>query len=150
MKKYNLLISDIETTAVSSRNDIQQWATLEGVDELHCMSILNAETKELFEFNSMKDNIREGLEMLKQAEYVVFHNGIGFDVPALYKLYGIRIPKVIDTKLMAQVICPDIKDSDDSKKSWKHLKGSQSLKAWGVRLGNWKGDYGENEDAEVL
>ena len=147
MKKYNLLISDIETTAVSSRNDIQQWATLEGVDELHCMSILNAETKELFEFNSMKDNIREGLEMFKQAEYVVFHNGIGFDVPALYKLYGIRIPKVIDTKLMAQVICPDIKDEDDKRESWKHLKGSQSLKAWGVRLGNWKGDYGEKEDA---
>ena len=98
------------------------------------MSILNAETKELFEFNSMKDNIREGLEMFKQAEYVVFHNGIGFDVPALYKLYGIRIPKVIDTKLMAQVICPDIKDEDDKRESWKHLKGSQSLKAWGVRL----------------
>ena len=48
---------------------------------------------------------------------------------------------------MAQVICPDIKDEDDKRESWKHLKGSQSLKAWGVRLGNWKGDYGEKEDA---
>ena len=139
--KYKILIADIETTA------IEHWPTLKGLTVMHCMSILDMKTKNLYEFNTMKDNISEGLDMLEQADYVAFHNGIGFDAPALRKLYGISIPKVVDTQLMAKLIFPDIKDADDKREDWRHLKGSHSLKAWGVRLGNLKGDYGSKKDA---
>lgn len=147
--KYKLLIADIETNAIGEHNGLRMWATQLGLETLHCMSILNTETLELFEFNTMKDNVRDGIAMLKQAEYVAFHNGIGFDVPALHKLFGISINKVIDTMLMAKIIFPDVGDSDYKREGFpKKLIGSQSLKAWGIRLGNLKGDHGETEDWE--
>tara|TARA_R100001463_G_scaffold132945_1_gene193964 strand:- start:3983 stop:5857 length:1875 start_codon:yes stop_codon:yes gene_type:complete len=147
--KYKLLIADIETNAIGKHNGLTMWSTQLGLDTMHCMSILDAETKELYEFNTHKQNIAEGISMLKQAEYVVFHNGIGFDVPALHKLFGISIHKVIDTMLMAKILFPDIGDSDFKRENFpKKLIGSQSLKAWGIRLGNLKGDHGETETWE--
>tara|TARA_R110002020_G_scaffold369435_3_gene581300 strand:- start:343 stop:2202 length:1860 start_codon:yes stop_codon:yes gene_type:complete len=147
--KYKLLIADIETNGIEKHNGIIMWAIQKGLKTLHCMSILDVETKTLYEFNTMKGNITEGLEMLRQAEYVVFHNGVGFDVPALHKLYGLEINKVIDTMLMAKMFFPDISESDYKRDDFpKKLVGSQSLKAWGIRLGNLKGDHGESETWE--
>jgi len=147
--KYKLLIADIETNAIGKHNGLTMWATQKDLNTLHCMSILDADTDKLYEFNVEKDNITEGISMLKNAEYVVFHNGIGFDVPGLHKLYGISINKVIDTMLMAKILFPDIGDSDYKRENFpKKLVGSQSLKAWGIRLGNLKGDHGESETWE--
>ena len=144
--KYNILISDIETNA------IKNWQTLDGLDRLHCFTVIDPTTSELFEFNTMKDNIDEGLKMLQEAEYVCFHNGIGFDGPALYRLYGIRFNKIVDTMLMAKVLFPDIGDEDDKRgyeKGFpKKLRGSHSLKAWGLRIGVHKDSHGEDEDWE--
>jgi hypothetical protein len=111
--KYKLLIADIETNAIGKHNGLTMWATQKDLNTLHCMSILDADTDKLYEFNVEKDNITEGISMLKNAEYVVFHNGIGFDVPGLHKL--------------------DIGDSDYKRENFpKKLVGSQSLKAWGT------------------
>ena len=144
--KYNILISDIETNA------IENWQTLAGLDRMHCFTVIDPTTNELYEFNTMKDNLDEGLKMLQEAEYVCFHNGIGFDAPALFKLYGIRFNKIVDTMLMAKVLFPDIGDEDDKRgyeKGFpKKLRGSHSLKAWGLRIGVHKDEHGDTEDWE--
>ena len=49
--KYNILISDIETNA------IKNWQTLDGLDRLHCFTVIDPTTSELYEFNTMKENI---------------------------------------------------------------------------------------------
>lgn len=142
--KYNVLISDIETNAIDN------WQTLEGLKKIHCLTVIDPTTNDLYEFNTEKDNVREGLRMLQNSEYVCFHNGIGFDAPAIHKLYGIRLNKLIDTMLMGKVLFPDISDYDSKRGDAfpKKLRGSHSLKAWGLRIGVHKDEHGESEDWE--
>ena len=58
------------------------------------------------------------------------HNIIDFDAPILDKLWGtnLTIVKIYDTLVLSQILSPQ-------------REGGNSLKAWGVRLGNTKGDY---------
>jgi DNA polymerase I-like protein with 3'-5' exonuclease and polymerase domains len=60
----------------------------------------------------------------------VFHNGIGFDVPVLSKLWNIHFPKetVLDTVILSRLADPS-------------RDGGHSLRAWGERLGFPKGDH---------
>lgn len=62
--------------------------------------------------------------------YWITHNGMGFDVPTLNRLLGVRIPpeKVIDTLLLSMVYCP-------------HLPGGHKLGEWAKRVGMEKIDY---------
>lgn len=87
---------------------------------------------------------------------IVFHNGIRFDIPCLKKLAGDRFsfdPRdcVLDTIVLARLIYANIKDTDiglmKSGRLPKKLYGSHSLKAYGYRMGELKGTYGEQEDA---
>ena len=58
---------------------------------------------------------------------------------------------VIDTLVLARLIYANIKDTDiglmKSGRLPKKLYGSHSLKAYGYRMGELKGTYGEQEDA---
>ena len=87
---------------------------------------------------------------------IVFHNGIRYDLPCLKKLMDDRFsfdPRdcVIDTLVLSRLIYSNIKDTDvglmRSGKLPKALYGSHSLKAYGYRMGELKGTYGEQEDA---
>ena len=87
---------------------------------------------------------------------IVFHNGIRFDIPCLKKLAGDRFsfdPRdcVLDTLVLARLIYANIKDIDiglmKSGRLPKKLYGSHSLKAYGYRMDELKGTYGEQEDA---
>lgn len=87
---------------------------------------------------------------------IVGHNICKFDIPALKKLKGERFAfdvrdVCIDTLVLARLIYSNIKDTDvglmRSGKLPKALYGSHSLKAYGYRMGELKGTYGEQEDA---
>lgn len=87
---------------------------------------------------------------------IVFHNGIRFDIPCLKRLACDRFdfdPRdcVLDTLVLARLIYANIKDTDiglmKSGRLPKKLYGSHSLKAYGYRMGELKGTYGEQEDA---
>lgn len=87
---------------------------------------------------------------------IVGHNICKFDIPALKKLKGERFDfdvrdVCIDTLVLARLIYSNIKDTDvglmRSGKLPKALYGSHSLKAYGYRMGELKGTYGEQEDA---
>lgn len=87
---------------------------------------------------------------------IVGHNICKFDIPALKKLKGERFAfdvrdVCIDTLVLARLIYSNIKDTDvglmRTGKLPKALYGSHSLKAYGYRMGELKGTYGEQEDA---
>ena len=141
--KTKILFFDIETNA------IDHWPTLGGLTTLHCISVFNPEDNSMRSFNSQKGDLQEGVDYLNSAYNICGHNSINFDAPALRKLgYEIKA-KVVDTKVMSAVISTDLYAEDVKKMGDdfpKNLRGSHSLKAWGLRLGNHKSDHGETED----
>lgn len=123
---------DIETTAVDN------WATLEGMDKIHCISVLSEDDNKCLSFSG--DSVKEGVAYLVQHDEVVGHNVIGFDIPAIKKLYPtIKFPVVRDTLVMASAMFGDVRSTDLQKPQFpRELIGRQSLKAWRVRLGALK------------
>lgn len=99
--------------------------------------------------------IAEGLEELRVADKIVYHNGIKYDIPVQKKLHTDWEPEgeVEDTLVMARLIWSNVKDGDMGRVKRKtmpgKLIGSHSLEAWGYRLKQWKGDYAKEREAEL-
>ena len=134
-------VIDIETNAI---ND---WSQLTDLKEVHCLCLYDTHDQKTYRYNSEIGNIDEGLDHAAQCTQLVAHNGIGFDFPALKKLYRFHHPNVLDTMIMGRCIYPDVRNLDFQRENFdKSLIGSHSLKAWGTRLGEYKGDFGEATD----
>ncbi len=89
-----------------------------------------------------------GLTILENAKRLIGHNIQDYDLPALKKLYGFEFDgEIHDTLLMSRLIWSDLKDNDSNllpnprARFPRNLIGLHSLKAWGHRLGNYKGDF---------
>lgn len=100
------LFFDIET------NKINDWATLSDLHTCHCLSIYDPMLPKMLTFHG--ESIERGLLMLSQAERLVGHNIIDFDIPALKKLYGFSPPlvNVVDTLVLSRCVFPDVKTTD--------------------------------------
>lgn len=138
--------------------DIETDGLLDTVSKGHCLVIIDEQNNitgyrpETFHKGAMRL-----LQALRDGEYIVGHNIINYDIAALEKLYpDFKVrrewrPKVIDTLVLARLICGNIEDSDHARVRNgtfpAKLLGRQSLKAWGYRLGELKGTYGEQENA---
>jgi len=118
------------------------------LDRVHCLVIHNPDTHDTYSFEPHQ--VEEGVRMLMDADKIIAHNAIGFDVPALQKVYPWFTPareKVIDTLVLSRLIWSDLKDRDFVQIKAKsasiptRMAGSHSLGAWGHRLGEHKGDY---------
>ena len=137
------LFFDIETNA------IEDWSNLTDLDTVHCLSIYDPTTPKMITYHGA--GIRNGLNELAKADHIVGHNVLGFDIPALGKLYSFHPPlvKVLDTMVMARCIVPDVRNDDFLRHKFdKTLIGSHSLKAWGLRLDKLtKLSYGEEDGA---
>jgi DNA polymerase I-like protein with 3'-5' exonuclease and polymerase domains len=128
---------DIETNAITD------WSTLSDLETVHCMVVINSEGVHRFRNDSME----AGLKLLASHNHIVGHNAIGFDYPALNKLYRFRHSSVLDTVVMARCIYPDLRNDDFKRQGFPtKLIGSHSLKAWGMRIGEHKDEHGETED----
>jgi DNA polymerase I-like protein with 3'-5' exonuclease and polymerase domains len=128
---------DIET------NGITDWSTLSDLKDLHCLVVIDQNGTGAYR----ADSIQQGLDRLSQADYIVGHNSVGFDAVALWKLYDYRHTGVLDSAIIGRFMFPDIRNDDFKREGFpKELIGSHSLKAWGYRIGNNKGDHGETED----
>ena len=138
----SVLIFDIET------NGISDFRTLDDLRTIHCIVIKDANTGEVTTYNTEKDNIDEGVALLGEADCIVGHNSVGFDVPAIQRLYPDWSPsKVLDTLILSRLVWPDLRNDDWSRESLpRNLVGSHSLKSWGYRLGFHKGEFGETTD----
>lgn len=88
--------------------------------------------------------ISVALRALEEADIRVAHNGDDFDERITRRIYPWWNPKgrSLDTLLMSRLAFPQIaKQGPNTHKVEPQLKTRHSLKAWGQRLGEHKGDY---------
>lgn len=75
-------------------------------------------------------SIKEGLKILKEADFVVFHNGLGYDFFAINKLYPgtLRREQIIDTLVISRFHNPEAKrhSLDDLGEAIGYKKGSHT------------------------
>lgn len=96
--------------------------------------------------------VDEALRLLMEADEIIGHNIIKFDIPAIQLVkpwFNVRRQQVTDTLIMSRLIWPEMADVDwtnrrklgDKYLVPTRLMGSHGLEAWGYRLNEWKGDY---------
>lgn len=118
--------------------DTETNGLLRDVSVVHCCSVIDVDTDEerLYEPHEIED----ALSRLYEADEVIGHNIIGYDLPVLLKLHkwGPRPgAKVTDTLVIARTKCSNVKDTDVpllGKGLPTKLYGRHSLKAWGWRM----------------
>lgn len=117
-KIHCLVLKDIHSNVVQTFSD-----------DVHCNGTLDA-----------------GLTLLENADLIIGHNIIGFDLNVIDKVSQIGFTsfakgEVFDTLVASRLIWSDIYDIDAANQKYQlpsKLWGSHSLKAWGIRLGNQK------------
>lgn len=159
------VIADIETTAIT----YGVGGKMIYPTKVHLIIAYDYERQLMHVFGPGEDSLKEGVDFLQRSETVVFHNGIGFDVPVLELLYGLKRrhdKHFIDSLVLCQLFYSNVKEEEDFKlydKSEKlpdghphkfpgKLLGSHSLEAWGLRLRHPvpKGDYGKSKKGSEL
>ena len=140
--------------------DIEANGLYYNVTKAHCMVIKENGIVTRYRPSEVHEGVLRLLRAISEGSYICGHNIINYDIPTLEKLYpDFRVPRklrkfVIDTLVLSRLLYGNIKETDmallKTDKLPGRLVGSQSLKAWGYRLGVLKGTYGEQEDAWEL
>jgi DNA polymerase I-like protein with 3'-5' exonuclease and polymerase domains len=137
--------------------DIETDGLYNDVSRIHSLVLQDANTKEVYSCTDSSKQympVKEGLNLLSEADCIIGHNIINFDIPVIKKLFPSwgcsGVP--YDTLLMARLYKPDIRSDDLENISKgrvfpKQLIGKHSLEAWGWRVGVNKGEYSKKEDA---
>lgn len=133
--------------------DLESDGLLDSVTKVHSLCVRDVDDNTQWSF--IESGIDGALGMLFQANELIGHNIISFDLPVLKKLYGWEPKpacKITDTLVISRLIYSDIDQSDyimlRKNPQWLpgKLVGRHSLKSWGYRLGILKGDFGEQTD----
>ena len=115
--------------------DIETNGFLHSCDTVHCIVLKDIDTGKILTLDN-----KTAVKKLEEADLIVGHNIIKFDIPVLEKLYSATFKgKIFDTLVGTRLLFSDIKDKDFSIKNFpKDCIGKHSLKAWGNRIGEYK------------
>ena len=137
------LLFDIETNGLPRK----------GLDRIHCIVAKDIDTEQVFRFNDTGSthSVTNGITLLQEADVLIGHNIVGFDVPVIQQIYPFFQTKAVfyDTLILSRMFFPDILSRDYRKKPIgmpAKLYGRHSLEAWGYRLGDYKGEFGKTTD----
>jgi len=133
--------------------DLETNGLLNDLTCIHCLVIYDLEADQTLCYNDQgnKEPVVRGIERLEDADTIVGHNIINYDIPAISKLYPWfqNTGRVLDTLVLSRLYHADIL-TIDKKRRWDHmpsqLYGRHSLEAYGYRLGEYKGCYGKTTD----
>ena len=100
--------------------DLEANGLLTEATKVHCICWVDSDGTE-----HQSTDIEGALKWLDTYKYVVFHNGCGYDLPLLKRLYGWQPQGFHDTAIMSRLIDPD-------------RKGGHSIEAWGEYFGEEK------------
>lgn len=138
--------------------DIETNGFLDDLTRVHCLVLRDMDSDKILSCTNddgKRWKIEAGLQALATAEKIYGHNIVGFDLPAIKKVYPsfeLR-GQVRDTYLAASMRWAHIKEVDFAQARRGQLPGrligNQSLEAWGYRLGVLKGDYKKTNDFSV-
>ena len=126
------LYFDIETNA------LEDWINFSDLRTLYCI-VVSVDGDD--PISVTPDEFKK---LAWDADVLIGHNIMAFDIPALRKLIGF-IPKaqIKDTLVMSRLCFPDLRNDEFrliNDGFPKELVGSHSLRAWGHRLGLLKGE----------
>jgi DNA polymerase I len=135
--------------------DIEGNDLLDGVTRIHCIVTKDTQTGEVRRFRAHSPvgsgcSNEEGLDLISKAAEVVTFNGLGYDIPALQKVYPHFQFKGtnFDLYVAANLIWTNLWEDDSKHRRLPaNLWGLQKLEAWGYRLGILKGTYGKQDNA---
>ena len=115
--------------------DIETDGFLHTCTKVHCIVLKDIDSGEILTLDN-----ESAIKKLEEADLIVGHNIIKFDIPVLKKLYNFDFrQKIFDTLVGTRLLYADIKDKDFSIKDFpKDCIGKHSLKAWGNRIGEYK------------
>ena len=113
------LIFDIETDSLEPT-------------KIWCVVAKDIDTKQHYIYGP--DQIGEACTLLESSPYLAGHNILGFDIPVLEKLTGVKLDtgsrKIVDTLVLSRLFNPT-------------REGNHTLGSWGDRLGYPKIDFTE-------
>lgn len=140
--------------------DLESDGLLDDLTKIHCMVISDGSTRTRYRPHEVELGVQRLLEAVQTEQGICGHNIINFDIAAIQKVYpwfsiGREQRKhVLDTLVLSRLIYGNIKDTDAGLLRCGVLPGklfgSHSLRAWGYRLGELKGDFALHtaEDAD--
>ena len=133
MKHYTF---DIEADRLEISPEANIW----------CIVVQDVVTAELWRYGP--EALQDGLDRLRMASTLIGHNIMAYDLPQLkaaLKWTPDASCVVRDTTVMARMCFTDLANDDFRHKDSeiRSLAGANTLKAWGVRLGERKSDFGE-------
>ena len=129
--------------------DLESDGLLYQLTKIHCIGHYDLDERSgVVSLAHTDQDIEKCVRMLQDADEIIGHNIIAFDIPALQKVYPWFKPtgKITDTLVTSRLVAADLISDDATSVSLpddfpKRLWGSHSLKAWGLRMGTMKGDY---------
>ena len=133
--------------------DLETNGLLKNTTEIHCIAVHYVEEGFTVSYNDtgLTEPIVRAVQYLENAERIIGHNIIGFDLPIIKKIYPWFEPKgeIVDTLLLSRLYHPNMMEID-KRRNWKHmplqLYGRHSLESYGYRLGEYKGNFGKETD----
>lgn len=137
----NKLLFDIESTGL-----LRQGSTI------HCIVVRDTEgDTQVFDYKPERAVI-QGVKMLEQADALIGHNIINYDIPLLKEQYPDFNPvgETLDTLVLSRLYYPNIIDRDYERRPQgmpQRLYGRHSLESWGYRLKCFKGDFAKHQGA---
>ena len=151
--------------------DLETDGLLDDVSVIHCIHLYDTESESYERYNDhgykANGTVAEGVKRLGSADKLLAHNGIGYDYQVLDLLYSgwdedlpfNNSPWLVrlDSLILARLLWPDMREGDFAARErgyWRlggkkspvpekfgGIIGSHSLKAWGYRFGEHKGDF---------
>lgn len=135
--------------------DLEANGLLDDVHTIHVLCVFDTKHNQLYTYRGHEEIatvIRRYFMAGEHAVPVCGHNVMGYDLPALQKVFPWFVPHglVFDTLVASRLVFPPgdgsplVEEDMKLKESGSlpgSLIGSHSLAAWGYRLGNYKGDF---------
>lgn len=133
--------------------DLETDGLLDDVTKIHCIVIYDSETDQTLHYNDEGNTepIVRGVQRLEDADVLVGHNIIGYDIPVIHKVYPWFNPEalVVDTLLLSRLYHANML-AIDSKRNLPNMPsqfyGRHSLESWGYRINEYKGEFGKSTD----
>jgi hypothetical protein len=133
--------------------DLETDGLLDDVTKIHCLVIYDSEADTTCIYNDQgnQEPIVRGVQRLEDADVLVGHNILGYDLPVLQKIYLWFDPQafVLDTLLLSRLYHTDMMEIDQRRNldnMPSQLYGRHSLESYGHRLGEYKGEFGKSTD----
>ena len=128
------IIFDIEADGLLRESKMKVWneelkknveKILPKLTRVWCIVAKDIETDTIYKFPPSK--IKEGVAFLHQAETLIGHNIIGYDIPVLEKLYDFDFKgKIEDTLVMSRLFNP-VRENGHSLETWGYRVGCPKL-----------------------